>query len=43
MQNMNIRARGGLLALIAAFTFQTSYSQYTFEVDKSVECTEVKS
>jgi len=40
---MNIKARSELLLLIAVFTFQTAYGQYTFEVDKSLECTEVKS
>ena len=40
---LRTRACSGLLTLIAAFTIQTSFGQYTFEVEKSLECTEVKS
>ena len=40
---MNIKIRGVLLLLVAVFSFQISYSQYTFETEKSLDCTEVKS
>jgi bleomycin hydrolase len=32
-----------MLAVAALFTFQISFGQYTFEVEKSLDCTEVKS